>query len=391
MHFRSVKLITLLGCPIKADPSWFLLTLIVVWSFSTGYFPQAISGFGPGTYLPLAIAALLGLILSLLLHELSHTAVARHFGVGGGAITLFLFGGVGDVDIEVHAPVPEFWVAAAGPAISFVAAAGFWVVGQVGALLNVPPALEALINCLVAINLGLALINLLPAYPLDGGRMLRALLWQRSGDLMSATRHAVHLTAIISYTAMAVGVGALFAGAQIGGIWVIIVGLSLLLLSRGAEQRMRLKTALRSKTIASIMTVTPWTVAPSSTLAELVNRVMLHHAVSFVPVVDGQDLLGYIDIHLLKKIDREHWPSTTVGDVFISVAEENAISPHATTKWLVQRVLETGRRKFLVTEAGQLRGVITLSDLAAYLSVFRQLDAQQPDPDLAKVEASGAL
>lgn len=373
MFSRSIKLFDLFGFQIKVDPSWLLIAALIVWSLSIGYFPAAVTGLAPSAYLILAIAAMLGLFISLILHELSHSLVAQRFGLGIGSITLFLFGGVAELESEPEDAGSEFWIAVAGPAMSIALAAGFWLLGLLAGLAQAAPAAIALIVYLALINLVLGLFNLLPAFPLDGGRVYRAVLWNRTGDVVEATRRASGLAAGFAYALMIIGLMTLFAGGQIGGMWQILIGLYLLVISRTSYQQLLMKAALKARTVASMMTPAPWTVTPNQTLAEMVNQVMLRHAVSFVPVVEGKALLGYIDIHILKKIDRENWASTQVGDVFEGRAPQNVIAPDMATDDLLHRIGETGRRKFLVAEGDALVGVVSLSDLTAYMTILQQI------------------
>jgi len=187
----------------------------------------------------------------------------------------------------------------------------------------------------------LALFNLLPAFPLDGGRVLRAYLWGRNADFMQATKTATAMGIAFAYLIIGMGLLGVFMGALVPGLWQVFIGIFLLAAARGTYQQEVIRAALGDKTVAAMMSQDPATTGPTATLSDVVNQVMLRHKVSFIPVVEARKLLGYVDADVLSKIDREHWSSTQVGDLI---------------------------------------GVITLPDLLGYLSILQQLHADAPEP-----------
>lgn len=373
MFSRSFRLFEIFGFQIKVDPSWLLIAALIVWSLSTGYFPARIEGLGHIDYLALSIVAMLGMFGCLILHELAHSLVARRFGLGIGGITLFLFGGVAELEEEPVSAKSELWIALAGPAMSFALAGLALLTLRVAEAASLSPALREVIGYLAFINTVLAVFNLLPAFPLDGGRVLRALLWWRNNDVVKATRIAADVARIFAFALIALGVLALFSGQSVGALWQILIGLFLLSAAGNTYRQVLIRAALKGKTVTALMTATPLTVGPSSTVAQLVDTVMLPNAFSFVPVIEGEHLLGYVDAAMLKAIDRENWADTQVGDIFEPVGPANAVPPDMATEALVRRISETGRRKFLITEKGRLLGVISLSDLMAYLDLLQDI------------------
>lgn len=177
MFANAVKLFSINNFDIKIAPGWVLIAALITWSLSHQYFPQALSNVPPSVHLTMAIFAMLGLFASLLLHELAHSVIARQLGIEIKSITLFLFGGVAEMTQEPRSARAEFWIAVAGPAMSFCLAFGFWIIGAFAAGTNASEAVIAVLSYLGAVNLVLALFNLLPAFPLDGGRVLRAAIW----------------------------------------------------------------------------------------------------------------------------------------------------------------------------------------------------------------------
>jgi Zn-dependent protease len=370
MFGHSVKLFDLFGFEIKIDASWLLIAALIVWSLSSGYFPQVLPDLTPTAYLVLSVVAMLGLFASLILHELAHSLVARHYGLGIGGITLFLFGGVAELVDEPKSAASEFWIAIAGPAMSFVLSALF---GMAALATGGEGLVGVLLGYLASINLILAVFNLLPAFPLDGGRVLRAWLWQRSGDMMEATRKASGAGTVLALMLMALGLFSALSGGGIGGAWLVLIGFFVLNASRGTYQRLLLQDSLRGRRVAELMTADPWTAAPDTTLAEVADGIMLAHAVSFVPVVERGVVVGYLDASLMRTVPRDDWGATTVGAVMAPVDESCLVAPRTTAEEALNRLAEGPHRKLIVVEGRQLRGVLSLRDLMGHIAVVQAL------------------
>jgi Zn-dependent protease/predicted transcriptional regulator len=380
METRTSRLFEILGFQIKVHASWFLIAALMIWSLASGFFPEEVPGLTTADYLALSVAGVLGLFASLILHELAHSLVARQFGLGVGGITLFMFGGVAELDEEPSSPKSEFWVAIAGPTTSLGVAALAWIglFADDGVVLS--QALQSLLSYLWQVNLALALFNLVPAFPLDGGRILRAGLWHRWADLIRATRAASKVGEAFAILLIFIGFLVLLSDNTFGGIWPILIGLFLQSAARTTYQQLLVRSALAGKTVDAMMTPAPWTADPNQTLSDVVDDVMLRHSVSFVPVCEGDHVLGYIDAQTVNGIDRENWPTTHVADVLTAVDNEIAIPPDLPTEVLVQMMMQCGRRKYLVAKQHRLLGVITFSDLMSYLSVLHDLGAFRAPP-----------
>lgn len=375
MFTHSVKLFSFNKFDIKVDPSWLIIAALITWSLSQHFFPDALPGYTPGAYVMMAVLAMLGLFASLLLHELAHSVIARYLGVPIKSITLFLFGGVAELEDEPNSGMTEFWIAIAGPLMSLALAFGFWSLSSVVALTGVVPAAVSVLSYLALINLVLAVFNMVPAFPLDGGRVLRAFLWHRSGNVLAATRTAARSGMVFAYFLMALGVTALFQGAIVVGLWHVMIGGFILMAARVAYTSQLSKSVFEGHTVSELMTRDLITAQPETTLAAFVNQIMLRHSVSFVPVTEGTVLLGHIDRSVLSGIDRENWASTQVGDVFVGLNDAVLVAPDTLLPDLIERIAKTGQRKFMVVDDHRLRGVITLSDLTACLHENMQAHA----------------
>lgn len=377
MFRNAVEIFDIFGFRIRIDPSWLLIAALVVWSLSANYFPQTVSGLTRSEYISLSVITMLGLFASLVFHELSHSLVARRFGLGVGGITLFIFGGVAELEQEPRDAQSEFWIAIAGPLASlFLAGFAYFLLYLVSEDYTAS-SLSAVINYLGMINVVLAVFNLVPAFPLDGGRVMRAALWRQSGDLLWSTRIASRFGVAFGIILIAMGALSVFGGASIGGLWPILIGFFLMSASSGSYQQLLIKTMLRDHSLSALMTRNPVTADPEINLDELVEDIMLGRNVSFVPVVEGEHLLGYVDTDTVRKIDRENWSSTHLSDIFIPSNNSNTIGPDLQTDLLFEKMAKEGRRKFLIAEQERLLGVISLSDLMAFLAIRQGLG----DPD----------
>ena len=373
MWGNAIRIARIHGFEIKVDASWLLIAALIVWSLATAYFPVEFPDARTPALLVMAVAAMLGLFGSLIVHELAHAIVARRFGLRISGITLFLFGGVAELQSEPVSGATEFWIAIAGPFASFCLALGFWFSALVSDIIGLPAAALSIFGYLAVINLVLALFNLLPAFPMDGGRVLRAWLWTRSSDLVMSTRHAVTVSNVIAYGVIALGLYAVFSGALAAGLWPILIGLFLLATSRASLARLETEVAFDGRTVATFMTRDPWTARVDQSLSDLVNNVFLEHAITFAPVLEDGTLLGYVDTQIVRKIDREHWTTVMVEDVIENVNNDNSVSCDMTGLDLMARIMKTGRRKFLVVDAERLAGVITLTDVLAVINVSREV------------------
>ncbi|WP_400084829.1 site-2 protease family protein [Yoonia sp. R78084] len=367
MFTSAIRLFNVGGFEIKLDPSWFLIAALITWSLATQYFPVALPGLADTNYILLAVLAMLGFFTSLLLHELAHSVVARSYGVRIRGITLFLFGGVAELETEVPSAKVEFRVAIAGPAMSIVLGVLFWMLAGVSQAVMISPALPSVLAYLGTVNIVIAVFNMLPAFPMDGGRVLRAYLWARRGDLLSATRTAATSGRILAYGLIALGAYTVFLGAGPSGLWYVLIGFFVLAAARSAYQNQLMQSTFSGKTVSAVMIRDPVVVSPELTLSEFVNQVMLKHRVSFVPVVADGVLIGQIDKDVLSAIDRDHWTNTRVGDVFAGLDVAVTIPSDMAVRALLELISQTGVRKFMVVDDHKLMGVVTLANLIGYL------------------------
>ena len=356
MFKNSVRLFDIFGFCVNVHPTWLVIAALVVWSLATGYFPPILPGLSQFDYIVISITSMLGMFFSLILHELAHSLVARQFGLNVGGITLFLFGGVAELEQEPVSAKSEFWIAIAGPVASFAIAAIAFLVKELGGSEVGASPLVAIIGYLGLINFILAVFNLVPAFPLDGGRVLRALIWYMSGDLLKATRIASKFGIGFGLFLISVGVLSLFSKFSIGGLWLILIGFFILSASRSSYQQLLISRVFGGKTVAGVMSRNPVTANAGMTIADLIENVMLKHNLSFVPIVKDEHLLGYVDTSSIHEVDRDKWEFTKLNDILVVRNENNSVSPNVPVDELFKGMASTGQRKFLVEDDGRLIG-----------------------------------
>ena len=376
MFKNSVQLFEIFGFKLKVDPSWLLIATLIVWSLSTSYFPEALPGLTARAYTTLGIIAMLGMFASLILHELSHSLVARSYGLKVGGITLFIFGGVAELEEEPHNPKSEFQIAIAGPLMSLFLSGLFYVAASLSAGGGEVGVAGAVFGYLALINLVLAVFNLVPAFPLDGGRMLRAVIWRFTRDLLKATLISSRIGSVFGLFLMITGALAVFGGQGVGGFWQILIGFFVLNASNGSYQSLLFKTTLRGKTASSLMSDLVYTIDAEATIADLVDDVMLRHGVSFVPVVSDGALLGYVDTAGARAVDRQDWAARRVSDIMVLSDPANTVGPNTPLDEVFERLSAHPRRKLMVADGGRLAGVISLSDLMHHLALEQEIGAK---------------
>jgi Zn-dependent protease len=371
---RSFPLFRLLGFQIKADTSWIFLAALIVWSLAKGYFPTVLPGQDAGTYWQMAVVGAAGLFGSLILHELAHSVVARRYGLPISGITLFLFGGVAEMKEEPRSARVEFNVAVAGPLMSFFLAGLFYLIGRLLEGAGTAGAVAAVVVYLATINIILAVFNLVPAFPLDGGRMFRAFLWWRSGDFAAATRTATASGQNFGLVLIGLGIFFIVTGNVGAGIWQLVLGLFLRAAATASMQQMVTKNALEGVPVAQFMTRDPVTVPATLTIDGFVRDYLLggHHT-GFPVVAEGRPL-GYVSVRHAKAAPRDQWSRLTVAEVCDRLGPDNSVDPSMDAHDALVLMGRTGKRKVLVVDRGRLVGLLALSDLAGFLSVRAELE-----------------
>jgi Zn-dependent protease/CBS domain-containing protein len=375
MFGKGFELFKAFGIAIRVDPSWLALAVLVPWTLATGVFPTLHPGLALAVYWVMALFGAFGLFASVILHELSHALVARRFAVTIRSITLFLFGGVAEMTSEPPSPHAELLVAAAGPAMSFAIALAAFVFTMIGTWARIPDAAQVVLAYLAFINGALAVFNLIPAFPLDGGRILRSLLWQWRGNLRWATRITSRLGAGFGLLLIAAGIYRVVQGDFVGGMWWFLIGLFVRNAARMSYQQLLLREALQGETVARFMRADPITVPRSISVAQLVDDFMYRHHFKMFPVLDDAGrLLGCVTSRRVRELPKEEWDRQTVGAIIEPCGPENTVRADSDALRALALMSRTGASRLLVADGDRLQGLLSLKDLLRFLALKMELE-----------------
>lgn len=375
MFGKPVKLFTILGFEVKVDWSWLILGVLIVWTLATRFFPPRLSGADPATFWIMGVAGAVGVFLSIVFHEFWHSYIARRFGLDMKGITLFLFGGVAEMGDEPPSPKAEFFLALAGPVSSVVLAA--LMLGLSVVIRGPGPATPAteILRYLGWLNIILAGFNLLPAYPLDGGRVLRAVLWGLWDNIRRATRVASSIGGLLGGGLMILGAIQFFApGGSVGGLWMLVIGLFVRGAARSSYQQLLLRQALEGVPVRKFMAADPVTVRPGTSVEDLVEDYIYKYHFKMFPVVEDERLVGCVTLDQVKGLPREDWPARRVAELARGCSAENTVGPNEDVMKALALMQKTRRSRLLVAEGGKLFGVIALKDIMGYISLKLDLE-----------------
>lgn len=362
----SLRLGRPFGIPLEIDASWLLVFFLVASSLTMSYLPEALPEESSVLYVALGVLTALAFFGSLVLHELAHSLVARAGGLKVTRVTLFALGGVSQMEDEPRSPGHEFLLAAAGPGTSVLI--GLSLLGATVALiaLDVAPVVWVPLEYLGVINLSLAAFNLLPGFPLDGGRVLRALLWALTGDMLKATRWASRSGQAIGVTLIAVAVIGVLLG-TFDFVWLAVMGWFLSNMSASAYQQQLLRSTLAAVPLRQIMS-SPAQLAPAdATLEEMAHSYFLGGRHTRYPVVENGRVIGLIDLARVNDIPRDQWPGTLVRDVAAADLASIVGSPGDSVDSVLSRLEPGGPGAILVVEDRRLAGIVTRADVIRFI------------------------
>ncbi len=377
MFGRRFKLFRLLGFEVRLDWSWLIIAVLVIWSLARGVFPTYFVNFPPATYWWMGVAGAFGLFLSIVLHEFGHSIVARRFGIQMRGITLFVFGGVAEMGTEPPTAKSEFFMAIAGPITSVVLAGVFYGFSRLGEATRWPVTILGVLGYLTWLNLALAAFNLIPAFPLDGGRVLRSIIWGLGRNFRRATRVASAIGTGFAFLLMFAGVMSFLFGSFITGIWWFVLGLFLQSASQMSYQQVLLREALGSEHVQRFMTPNPVTVPPTTSVKEFVDNYVYRYQLKSFPVANDGQLLGCVNVEQIKHIPPSEWERHTVQELAQACAPEVTVSPEEDAVKALSKMNQTQATRLMVVDHGHLVGVLALRDLLRFLSLKLELEPAQ--------------
>ncbi len=376
---KGYRLFRIFGFDVKLNLTWLLLAFLITWTLAAGMFPIDYPGLAQQTYWWMGIAGAVGILFSIVFHELSHSLVARHYGLTIRGITLFIFGGMAEMEDEPVNPKAEFMMAVAGPVASIILGIIFVQITNLATALEWHTSGIGVSHYLAMVNIILAVFNLVPAFPLDGGRMLRAALWHWKGNLRDATRIASQFGSGFGFVLMFLGGFAFFLqGNFIGGMWWFLIGIFLHSAAKASYRQLVVRELLSDKPVRRFMNSDPATVAPDVSIEQLLEDYIYRHHYKMFPVVEGKTLKGCISLTDIKDIPKEQREHKTVGELMTPCSSDNTVTPDTDSAKLIAAMARpNARTMYMVVEDNHLLGVISLKDLREYIAL--KVELEQPE------------
>jgi Zn-dependent protease/CBS domain-containing protein len=383
MH--PIRIGRIAGIDILVHWSWFGIFLLLTFWLATGFFADVYEDWSTTETWTVAVIAVLLFFGSILLHELSHSLVAKRLGLPVRDITLFIFGGVSALEKEPVSAKQEFQVAIAGPATSFILGALFLLIAASGYALseeNSPPF--AVAEYLAVINIAVGIFNLLPGFPLDGGRVLRAALWARSRNMLTATRWASRAGTVIAFGLMAIGVVSILLGSFIGGVWFVVIGWFLRNASETSYQQLVFRTSLEGTKVGQIVNRGHASAPPDISLEQLVSEYLLGRSQRCVPIVVAGDLLGLITMSDLQRVPREQWAETSVYRAMTPRERLHIVTPETDLAEALAIMAANDVHQLPVVADREFQGFVTRADVLGLIQIRSELSGTGPDREEQK-------
>jgi len=369
MFRSSIKLFKIFGIEVRLDYSWFIIFALFTYYFGFYYFPSYLPGLNKGLLAVVTIVTVILFFLSVLIHEISHSLVARRKGTPVERITLFLFGGMAQIEKEPETPYSEFIMAVAGPAASFILAAVFgtiWFFTRNIGPIGVP------VGYLAVINIVLGVFNMLPGYPLDGGRVLRSIIWKVTGNLRRATFIASTAGRVLGFMIIAAGIYFIFTGNFLNGIWLSFIGWFLQSSAQMGYRQIIFETSIKGIKVKDVINEDIVYVLKDITVQELVDDYFMRYRFGRFPVIEDkktQKLMGIISLHDIKGIPKEKWPEVKAGDIVEAVSDSERVDLSMEISDAIKKMGKNNLSHLAVISGGRLRGIITKSDVMRFIKI----------------------
>ncbi len=365
------------GIEVRVDSSWVVIALLITYSMYLR-FSFLYKDLSTGAAVGIAILAAVLFFGSVLVHELAHALVSQARGIRVQDITLFLFGGATRARVESRGPGDEFLIAVVGPLTSGLLAVLFWVVDVVGRGV-LPDSLIGMFGYLAWVNLLLAAFNLVPGFPLDGGRLLRSVVWRVTGSFRRATRIASLAGQAVGWLLVAGGVAFLLAGNLAGGIWFAFIGWFLVQAARASYQELQVRQMLQGVQAHDVMAGNLLRIPPDLTLQDAVDHYFMRYDHSAFPVDEQGRTIGLLTLRTVRRVPSDQRPARRVRDHMVPLGDQVVVPPDAPMDQVMTKLEEGEAGRVLVAEDGEVVGIITPSDLTRWLRRWRVLDSRALD------------
>src|SRR6266487_681076 len=374
MFGTSWRVARIAGIEVRVDSSWVVIALLITYSMYLR-FSVLYKDLSTGAAVGIAILAAVLFFGSVLVHELAHAVVSRARGIRVQDITLFLFGGATRARVESRGPGDEFLIAAVGPLTSGLVAALFWAV-DVFARGALPGSLIGMFGYLAWVNLLLAGFNLVPGFPLDGGRLLRSVIWRATGSFRRATRIASLAGQAVGWLLVAGGVAFLWAGNLAGGIWFAFIGWFLVQGARASYEELQLRQMLRGVEARDVMARDLLRIPPDLTLQDAIDGYFMRYDHGAFPVEEQGRTIGLLTMRGVRRVPRDQWSTRRVRDSMVSLGDQIVVSPDARMDQVMSKLEDSDANRVLVVDDGEVVGIITSSDLTRWLQRLRAVEAR---------------
>ncbi len=373
MSGRNLRIGRIAGIPVGVSPWWLVIVALITWSLGDSYFPEVVHGIAPGASYALGLASALLLFASILAHEFGHALVARRHGIEVEEIDLWLLGGVSHMRGEAHNPSDELRYALAGPAVTAVIAAVF---GVVLALLpsSTPAAVRALVEYQVLVNGLIFVFNLMPAFPLDGGRVLRSLLWRRSGEIGRSTETAAGLGRGFGYVLIALGALEFVAGG-VEGLWLALIGFFLVMASGQQARGAQVQAALSGVRVSDLMSTPVVSIPEQTSAAQAGADYFLPYRYTSFPVVDGRGrAVGMVSVAQMEALAPAQRAVARVLDIADRDPELTVAEDEDVARLLERPAFARQGRAVVVDRSGRPVGLVSITDVQRALRASRLTD-----------------
>ncbi|GBD87501.1 putative zinc metalloprotease Rip3 [bacterium BMS3Abin03] len=370
MKRNQIVLGKIMGIPIGLDHSWFLIFALLTWMLADGYFPKEFAGFPVWQYWFISAITSLIFFMSVLIHELGHSAIAMHYKLKVRRITLFIFGGIAEITEEPKKAIEEFWIAIAGPITSFILALLFYYIAQ--ALINFRPA-YALFHYLALINFILAVFNLIPGFPLDGGRVFRAIVWGITKNFQQSTKVAAIVGRFFGFFFILIGAFQVMGGNLIDGLWIAFIGWFLESAASSQLQMQELHKLLAGHTVQEAMSTSYGIVPWDLTIRELMDNEILSHGRRFFIVRKEDNTLGgMLTLHSLKDVPRQDWETTKVSKIMIPFDRIKKVNSDYPLLKALTEMDTNGVNQLPVFENDELIGILSRESIINYFGILHE-------------------
>lgn len=368
MSRHGIPIGRIFGISIDLDYSWFLILALLTWMLAVTYFPVEFPGWPLGEYWVIGFLTSILLFASVLIHELAHSLVARHFGIAVPRITLFLFGGVAQIATEPPDAGAEFWIAIVGPLTSLALAAICW---EIEPAFGAQQQLFALVAYLALINLALALFNLIPGFPLDGGRVLRAAIWRATHNYHRATMAAGMSGRFFGFLLIFLGIWQALTGDIGGGIWIAFIGWFLESAAGSQLQQESIRSMLGDHKVADAMQRSFAHITGDITLQELVDRYMVQPNAHAVVITAPDGTVGIVSLATIRQTPHQTWPATMATQVMTPLQSLDTTRPDAILWSALEKMGRDGVNQLPVVDATGIVGMLSREDILHYLNMLQ--------------------